>query len=403
MNVIRPRPLWVVIAAACLITGLAMSLRQVMGLYMRPVTMDLGIGREPFSNAMAVSNLVAGFGGILFGAWTDRWGAGRSVATGIVCMFGGFLMTAIATSSAELMAAGVLMGLGSSGAGITALAGPVGRAAPADKRTAALASMGMAMGIAGFLAFPYTHVLIEYFGWRGSLFAIAGTVAVTLPLTIAIAGKAPSVATFVRQQTLTQAFSEAFATRGYWLLTAGFFVCGFHVAFYSVHLPAFVQDKGLGAWVGVWALMALGIANIAGTWLAGRSGAFFQKRTVLSGIYFARAVLFVAMLWLPTTPVTVIAITAAIGLFWLATVPLTSSLVATFFGTTWMSMLFGFVFLSHQLGAFLGLYLAGVLFDATHSYDTMWVISAGIAVVAGLLHMPIQERPVARLRAAPAV
>jgi len=260
----------------------------------------------------------------------------------------------------------------------------------------------MATGIATFLAYPYVHVLIEAFGWRNSLLMVAATVALTLPLTFVLAHAPKASGTAARAQTMAEAFREAFATPSFWLLTFGFFVCGFHVAFYSVHIPAFVQDQGLGAWVGVWALMAVGIGNIIGTWLAGQSGRFFQKRTVLCAIYFARAALFVGLLILPITPVTIIGISALLGLFWLSTIPLTSGLVATFFGTHWMSMLFGFVFLSHQLGSFLGLVLAGRLYDATHSYNVMWWISAGLGLAAGLLNMPIKERPVPRLLAAAA-
>jgi MFS family permease len=183
---------------------------------------------------------------------------------------------------------------------------------------------------------------------------------------------------------------------------AGFFVCGFHVSFYSVHLPAFVQDQGLGAWVGVYALTLLGIANIVGTWLAGQSARIVQKRLGLCFIYFARAVLFLGFIYLPMTPVTVIGLTVLLGLFWLSTIPLTSGLVATFFGTTWMSMLFGFVFLSHQIGSFAGLWAAGVLYDMTHSYNLMWWISSALGLFAALIHFPIRERPVARLARAPA-
>lgn len=400
MHAIRSRPVWVTVTAACLITGLAMSLRQVLGLYLRPVTMDLGIGREPFSNAMALANLVWGFGAILFGFWSDKYGAGRTAATGVLCSMAGFFLITQASSGTGLLVAGVLLGLGSSGSGVTALVGAVGRAVPAHQRTAAIASLGMATGIATFLAYPYVHVLMEAFGWRSSLLMVAGTVALTLPLTVVLAGRPQVTVSTVRAQTMLEAFREAFATPSFWLLTFGFFVCGFHVAFYSVHLPAFVQDQGLGAWVGVWSLMALGVANIIGTWLAGQSGRFFQKRAVLSGIYFARSVLFVGLLFLPITPFTIIGITALLGLFWLSTIPLTSALVGTFFGTGWMSMLFGFVFLSHQLGSFAGLMLAGRVYDATHSYALMWWISTGLGLLAGLLNLPIKERPVPRLLAA---
>jgi MFS family permease len=402
MNVIRSRPAWAIVMAACLITGLAMSLRQVLGLYLRPVTMDLGIGREPYSNALAVANLVWGFGAILFGFWSDKYGAGRTASTGVLCSMLGFFLITQASTGTGLMVAGILLGLGSSGSGVTALIGAVSRAVPPEKRTAAIASLGMATGIATFVAYPYVHVLIESFGWRTSLLLVAATVALTLPLTFVIAGRPQNPVTTVRLQTMADAFREAFATPSFWLLTFGFFVCGFHVAFYSVHLPAYVQDQGMAAWVGVWSLMSVGIANIIGTYLAGQSGRYFEKRTVLSTIYFARAVLFIGLLILPITPVTIIVTSALLGLFWLSTIPLTSGLVATFFGTSWMSMLFGFVFLSHQLGSFLGLITAGKVYDATHSYVLMWWISAGLGLVAGALNLPIKEQPVPRLIAAAA-
>lgn len=400
MTALKIRPAWVVVTAACLIVGLSMSLRQVLGLYLRPVTMDLGLGREPFSNAMALANLVWGFGAILFGYWSDKYGAGRSAAMGVICSMIGFFLIGQVSTGAGLMTAGILLGLGSSGSGMTALVGAVGRAVPPEQRTAAIASLGMATGIATFLAYPYVHILIESLGWRSSLIAVAATVALTLPLTRVMAGRPVAPTSAIRRQTMKEAFHEAFATPSFWLLTFGFYVCGFHVAFYSVHLPAFVQDQGLGAWVGVWSLMALGVANIIGTWFAGQSGRFFQKRAVLSFIYFARAILFLGLIFLPPTPATILITTALLGLFWLSTIPLTSGLVGTFFGTSWMSMLFGFVFLSHQLGSFTGLYLAGVLYDATHSYTLMWWISAGLGLIAGLVHLPIKEQPAPRLLAA---
>ena len=393
------RPLWLILLCAGIIVGMGMGLRQVMGLYLRPVTIDLGIGREPFSNALAVSNLVVGFAAVFTGAVADRYGAARVVVFGALCTVGGLYLMGITGSSMGIMLSGILLGFGMSGTGITSLVGAVGRAAPAEKRTAAIASLGMATGIGGFIAFPYAHVLIEAFGWRTSLMVLAGTGLTMLPLALALRGRPVVAAGIVKPQTLREAFREAFALPSFWLLVTGFFVCGFHVAFYSAHLPAYVQDKGLGAWVGVWALMALGLANILGTWLAGQSGRYFEKRKVLTFIYLARTVLFLAILYMPVNGFTVIAVTSLLGLFWLSTIPLTSGLVATFFGTHWMSMLFGFVFLSHQLGSFAGLWLAGRAYDLTHSYDTMWWISAGLGLVAALLNWPIRERPVARVRA----
>ena len=393
------RPLWVVVLAAGLIVGVAMGLRQVMGLYLQPMTTGLGIGREPFSTAMAVANLIWGIGAVFAGMIADRYGAGRVVVGGTVATIAGFYVMYAAQTPFDLMLSGVLLGIGVSGTGLTALVGAAGRAAPAGKRTAAIASLGMASGIGAFVAFPYTHLLMDLTGWQMSLLFLAATMALVIPLAWPLSGK-PTDSSLVADQTLGQAVKEAFTHQSYVLLVIGFFVCGFHVAFYGVHLPAFVADKGLDASVGVWALTTVGLANLVGTYVAGQSGRFIEKRRGLSLIYFGRCFVFLGLLFLPITSVTVIALSAVLGLLWLSTVPLTSSLVATFFGTRWMSMLFGVVFLSHQLGSFSGLVLAGVLYDATRSYDTMWWISIALGLFAAAVHWPIQERPVQRLAAA---
>jgi predicted MFS family arabinose efflux permease len=257
----------------------------------------------------------------------------------------------------------------------------------------------MAGGIGGFVAFPYTHLLMELVGWQMSLLILAGTMTLVLPLAWPLSGK-PTAGGPADNQTLWQAFREAFTHPSYLLLTTGFFVCGFHVAFYGVHLPRFVADHGLDASVGVWALTCVGLANLVGTYIAGQSPRFIEKRLGLSFIYFGRCFVFLGLLFLPITGVTVIALSIILGLLWLSTVPLTSALVSTFFGTRWMSMLFGVVFLSHQVGAFTGLMLAGVLYDATKSYDMMWWISIGVGLMAAAVHLPIRERPVPRLAAA---
>jgi len=399
----RPaRPLWVVILAAGTIVGLAMGLRQVMGLYLKPLSTELGVGREPFSNAMAIANLTWGVLTIVAGAVADKYGAGRVLVVSGLATVASFYLMATAQSPLDLYIAGLLAGAGVAGTGVPALVGAVGRAAPIEKRTAAIASLGMASGIGTLIAFPYAHILIETIGWKASLMAIAATCLLILPLAWPLAGTPAAHSGPIRSQTLVEAFREAFAHPSFWLLVSGFFVCGFHLAFYGVHLPAFVSDLGMPSWVGVWALMAVGIANIIGTYSAGQSARFFERRVALSFIYFMRSFAFLALLFLPLTPWLIIAISALLGLFWLSTVPLTSSLVSIFFGTQWMSMLFGFVFLSHQLGSFIGLWLAGTLYDATKSYDMMWWISIALALFAALIHLPIRERPVARMAAQPA-
>ena len=390
-------PTWAIVLTAGIIVGMAMGLRQVMGLYLKPMTTDLGIGREPFSNAMAIANLVWGLGAVLAGAVADKYGAGRVIVSSALATCTGLYLMYAAQSPMALYISGVLLGIGVCGTGVTALVGAVGRAAEPGKRDAAIASLGMAGGIGGFIAFPYAHVLIEWLGWQTSLLVLAATAAIMIPLAFPLAGKPVTQQSAIKPQSLKEAFNEAFAHPSFWLLTAGFFVCGFHVSFYAVHLPAFVADQGLDASVGVWALMAVGIANIVGTYLAGQSGRFVEKRVGLSFIYFMRCFAFLGLLFLPITGPVVILLSTLLGLFWLSTVPLTSGLVATFFGTTWMSMLFGFVFLSHQLGSFAGLWLAGRLYDMTGSYTAMWWISIALGLFAAAIHWPIRERPVPRL------
>ena len=396
------QPLWLVILAAGLICGIAMGLRQVMGLYLPPMTLELGIGREPFSTAMAIANLTWGLGAVGAGMVADRYGAGRVVVSGVLATMAGMYVMYVAQSGLDLMLSGILLGIGVSGTGITSLVGAVGRAAPPDKRTSAIASLGMAGGIGGFVAFPYTHLLMDVAGWKTSLLLLLITTSIMLPLAWPLSGRPAPGAGIVDQQTLGGAIREACTHPSYLLLVAGFFVCGFHVAFYGVHLPAFVADKGLDSSVAVIALTTVGVGNLVGTYIAGQSGRFIEKRRGLSLIYFGRCFIFLGLLFLPITPLTVIVLSALLGLFWLSTVPLTSSLVATFFGTRWMSMLFGVVFLSHQLGSFSGLWLAGTLYDHTKSYDMMWWISIALGLFAAAVHWPIQERPVARLAVVPA-
>src|SRR5436190_2171372 len=392
-------PLWLLILIVGTIVGVSMGRTQSMGLYLPPVTKALDIGREPFGLAMALAQLTLGLGAPFFGGLIDKFGAGRIVVICLLAAIAGLYLMYAASSANDLLISGVLLGIGVSGTGITALVGTIGRLAPPEKRLSAIASIGMAAGIGGFVALPVMHLLIELVGWKQSLVWLMAITALLIPLAWPIGGKPVRREGPVRDQTLMEALREAFQHPSFWLLTAGFFVCGFHVAFIMVHLPAFTVDQGLPSWVGPYALSVVGIANIVGTFIAGQSGRFIEKRRGLSLIYFGRAILFLGFLYLPITPVSVIVICGLLGLLWLSTIPLTSGLVATFFGTTWMSMLFGIVFLSHQLGSFLGVWLGGRLYDMTKSYDAMWWISIALGLLAALINWPIQEKPVARLAA----
>jgi predicted MFS family arabinose efflux permease len=344
--------------------------------------------------AIAIANLVWGMAAPFTGYVADKFGSGRVVLFGAAMTALGLLLMWGARSEQQLLLSGLFLGLGVAGAGINALVGAVGRAAPPEKRTQAIAALGMGSGIGILIALPYAHVLMDWTGWRTTLLVLAGTTALMLPLAFVMSGR-PSVAVgTAKPQALREALTQAARHPSFWLLNAGFFVCGFHVVFYGVHLPAYVADKGLEPQVAVYCLIAVGIGNLIGTYLAGQSGRYMEKRRALSLIYSVRALIFVGFLALPITPVTIIALSGALGLVWLSTVPLTSGLVATFFGPKWMTMLYGIVFLSHQIGSFLGVWLGGRVYDATKSYDLMWWISIALGIFAAMIHWPIQERAV---------
>jgi predicted MFS family arabinose efflux permease len=389
------RPLWLVVLAAGTIVGVAMGTRQVMGLYLEPVTTGLGIGVQPFSTSLAVANLIWGIGAVFAGMIADRWGAGRVVAGGTVATVAGFYVLYAAKSPFDLMVSGVLLGIGVSGTGITALVGAAGRAAPPEKRTAAIASLGMASGIGGFVAFPYTHLLMELAGWQTSLLLLAATMVAVLPFTLPLSGK-PTVPGLVDDQSLLAAFKEALTHRSYILLVIGFFVCGFHVAFIATHLPGVVASCQLPPEVGAWSLAVIGLFNILGSltigWAIGYEHGRWRMKSLLSLIYAVRALAVLVFVFAPKTPTTLLVFAAVIGFTYLSTVPPTAGLVARFFGPAHMATLFGVVMLSHQIGGFLGAWLGGKAFEATGSYDWMWWIDIVLAVGAALVHLPIDER-----------
>jgi len=319
-------PLWAILLACAAIAGVGMGIRQAMGLYLKPISTDLGLGRDAFSLAIGIANIVWGLAAPFTGAVSDKWGTGRVVLFGAVCTVIGILMMWGATTEWHLLASGVLLGFGVAGAGINAMVGAVGRAAPPDERTAAVATLGIGSGIGILVAVPYVHALIAQTGWQTSLLVLAATAAVMLPLAWTVSGKPDAAATTELPQGLGAALSEAFKHPSFWLLNAGFFVCGFHVVFYATHLPAYVSDQGLGPSVAVLGLSAVGIGNLIGTYLAGQWGRHYSKRYGLSLIYLARAIIFLGFIYLPITAVAVVIYSFLLGLFWLSTIPLTAGL-----------------------------------------------------------------------------
>jgi len=394
-------PVLVLVCGAIILT-LGLGIRASFGLFLQPMSMDLGWGRSHFSFAMALSNLIWGLAQLFFGAWADKKGAGRVVAVSALLYAGGLALMPFSTTPLMLDAsAGLMVGLGLSGVSFGVILGVVGRAFPPERRSLALGIASSGGSFGQFLMLPFGQLLISTLGWQTALLVLAGTIMATVPLAAAMMEGRRPVATGA-QQSLNQALREAGGHSGFWYLTAGFFVCGFQVAFISVHLPAYLVDVKMTPAVGAMALALIGLFNIAGSFVAGYLGGRFSKKYLLSGIYILRAVIIALFLVLPVTPLTVYLFAAGIGFLWLGTVPLTNGLVAQIFGVRFVSMLFGIVFLSHQIGSFAGVWLGGYLFDATGSYNLVWIGSIALGVIAAILNLPIDERPVERMEARPA-
>ncbi len=390
---------WLIIACGGMIVTLVMGTRQSFGLFMRPIALELGLGRELLGLAFGLQNLVWGALSPFGGALSDRYGEARVSIAGAILFGLGLVVMGWAPSGGAVILAQFLVGLGLGGVGLSTVLGAVGRAATPEKRSMALGIVSAAGSVGQFLVVPGAQALMEQQGWQFALFVLAGMTFLVLPLSLGL-GSARSAASRRAAQPIKAALSEAFASRSFALLTVGYFVCGFHVVFIAMHLPAYVADKGLAAWVGAAALAFVGLFNIVGTYTAGWLGGRYSKKNLLAFIYLARSAVFVVFLVAPTTEISVLVFAGAMGLLWLSTIPLTSGLVAHLFGPAWMSMLYGIVFFSHQIGSFLGSWLGGKIFDAFGSYDAMWWICVALGLVAAALNWPIVERPVARLQAA---
>ena len=378
-----------------LIISLSLGIRSGMGLFLKPMNADLNVGLGVIGFGIAISNLLWGFASPFLGGIADRFGTMRVSIAGALAYIAGMAVLAMSAGATEIILSNVLTGIGITGAGLSVVLGAVGRAAPPEKRTAALAIVSATGSLGQFFMLPLSQGLLDAYGWSIALFVLAAIAALMLPLSLGLAGDKPMASS--SGQSFRQALSEAAGTRGFWLLTAGFFVCGFHVVFVGVHLPGYLTEKAMPTWLAAWALGVVGLANIVGTLCAGWLGTRFQKKSVLAWLYLARSAVFIGFLLIPISVWSTFAFAFLLGLLWLSTVPLTSGLVAHIFGPVYMSMLYGIVFMSHQVGSFFGAWLGGLMFDLTGSYDMMWWISVALGIAAALLHWPISERPVARL------
>lgn len=390
----------VVLACGATIITLSLGIRAAFGLFLKPISADLGVGREVFSFALAIQTLITGLAGPIAGALSDRYGTMKMVVAGGLFMLSGLLLAPFAHGALGLqLTFGVLMGLGLCCMSMGVVMGAVARAIPPEKR-----SMGFGIIMAGgsfgqFLLIPVTQQLLARWEWQTTAMLLGIAAVLIVPLSLGLREKrTPAPAGAAGPANWRAALAEATGHSGFWLLTSSFFVCGFHVSFVSTHLPAFLSDRGMSGNVAAQALAFVGLFNILGSFTSGWLGGRYRHRRILATIYAARALIFLPLIFFPMTPVLALGFSAAMGLLYLSTVAPTSGIVAQVFGPRHFSMLYGVVFASHQLGGFLGAWLGGRLFDTTGSYEPMWWISIGLAVAAALLALPIDDRP---LRPAP--
>jgi len=385
----------VLLCGAAIVT-LSMGIRHGFGLWLQPVTMDRGWTRENFAFALAVQNLMWGLAGPFAGMVADRFGAWRVLIVGSLLYGGGLALMAVSSTVAGFIgSAGVMLGMAQAGTTYAIVFGVVGRNVAPERRSWAMGVTAAAGSFGQFLMLPIENALIGQLGWQTALIVLGCAALAIMPLAFGLKERAQPAPTGP-QQSIGHAVREAFAYPSFRLLTAGYFVCGFQVVFIGVHLPSYLKDKGFGPEVATYALALIGLFNVFGTYLAGSLGERMPKRFILSSIYILRAVAIVTFLLVPISPASVYVFAAVMGVLWLSTVPATNALVAQIFGVKYLSMLSGFVFLSHQVGSFLGAWLGGRLYDSTGSYDVVWWIAVALGVLAALINLPVRETPIVR-------
>ncbi len=397
----------VIITCGCLIALLSFGPRSTLGFFVQPMSREFAWGRDVFGLALALQNLLWGLGQPVAGAIADRFGILRVMIVGALLYAGGLLLMRYSTVPLSLdLGAGVLIGFGLSGCSFNLVLSAFSKLLPPEKRGLALGAGTAAGSFGQFLFAPFGVAMIDNFGWQAALTVFAVLMLLIVPLSLAIAtpsSAAPaSNAAPAAEQSFKTALAEAFGHRSYVLLVLGFFTCGFQLAFITVHLPAYLADRGVAAQTGGWVVAAIGLFNIIGSLSVGVLQNKFPKRYILSALYFTRALSILAFISFPISTFSAIMFGAVTGLSWLSTVPPTSALVALMFGTRWFATLYGFAFVSHQVGGFLGVWLGGVVFEQFGSYTPIWWLSIFFGVLSALINLPIVEAPVARAVAQPA-
>jgi len=389
-----------VLACGAAIVTLSMGIRHGFGLWLQPITQAQGWTRETFAFAIAIQNLAWGVFGIFAGMVADRFGAFRVIAGGAVLYALGLVGMALSpTGLLFTLTTGVLIGAAQAGTTYAVIYGVIGRNISADKRSWAMGVAAAAGSFGQFLMVPTEGFLISTLGWQTALLVLAGAVLLIVPMALGLREPGFAGGTPVKRgQSIGQALREALKYPSFQLLMAGYFVCGFQVVFIGVHMPSYLKDKGLSPQVAGYALALIGLFNVFGTYIAGSLGQRIAKRKILATIYLSRAVVIAVFLAAPLSPASVYIFSSLMGLLWLSTVPPTNAMVAQIFGIQHMSMLSGFIFFSHQIGSFMGVWLGGYLYDRTGSYDIVWYIAIALGVFAALVNMPIRETPIARPR-----
>ena len=395
----------VIIVCGCLIALIGFGPRSAFGFFLTPMSAANGWGRDVFALAFALQNLLWGIGQPFAGAVADRFGMVRVLSVGALLYAAGLALMAYTTSPITLqVTAGVLVGFGLAGCSFNLVIAAFGKLLPERYRMLAIGAGTAAGSFGQFLFAPFGVALIDNVGWQNALLVFGGLLLFIVPMALALATprsepKQPG-ADVAATQSLMGALAEAFGHRSYVFLVLGFFTCGFQLAFITLHLPAYLIDRGLSAQIGGWTLATIGLFNIIGSISVGWLSNIYPRRYLLALNYFLRSVFIAAFVLLPASPVTTLLFGAGMGLLWLSTVPPTSALVQVMFGTRWLSMLVGFSFFSHQVGGFLGAWLGGLLYERTGSYDIVWWLTVMFGLLSAAINLPIEEKPV--LRAAPA-
>lgn len=380
-----------------LVVTLSMGIRHGFGLWLQPITQDQGWSRETFSFAIAIQNLSWGLAGVFAGMLADRFGAFKVLIGGGLLYSAGLWGMAHTTHPLSFtLATGVLIGLAQAGTTYAVVYGVIGRNISADKRSMAMGIAAAAGSFGQFLMLPIEGLLISKLGWQEALSFLSMLALLIVPLAFALKEPGFSGGSVKREQSIMQAFTEALKLPSFQLLMAGYFVCGFQVVFIGVHLPSYLKDKGLDPQVASYALALVALFNVVGTYMAGKLGQTMLKKHILAGIYLARSIVIAIFLIAPLSPLSVYIFAAFMGFLWLSTVPPTNAIVAQIFGLSHFSMLSGFVFFSHQIGSFMGVWLGGFLFDKTGNYNSVWAISIVLGILAFLANLPIKENALIR-------